>query len=302
MILKTQWIHHNQIAILKGNTVVAAPKVLYFKDRDKFLETQGNFKTRGIFGMINNISNGCFRGCTGFEKCETPCYEKCYANESVYAYKNKYKGFNICYNGVNNDFFHCYLPENNNYKLNTLKFWRIGSESSDMSLALALDIVEPWLKENPDKFFTGISSDYFFVDAKKLKKLSKYNNIIVGHSVSIWFSEDELKNRIQQIQRYNHYGVPTVVWIVTNNEWIDNNKNNLEKQQKLIKKILNIVTPQQIIEIPFHNKKYHAKPMLNLNPLGACCDTNDHKCKSCKVLCGIPFLIKIKKLKENHLL
>ena len=296
MQLKVQWITPNQIAILRGRTVVAAPKVEYYKDRSRFLETRGNHKTKNVFGMVNVVSNGCFRACTKFEKSETSCYNACYANQSVYALKNKNKGFHICTNGINNEFFHFYLPmgDNPNYKLNTLKMWRIGSESSDMSLALASGVAEPWIESNPDKIFTGISSDYFFVSAKKLKKLASYDNLVIGHTVSVWFSDDDLANRITQIERYQSYGVPTVVWITTNPEWIENKQDNL-RQKNLIKSVMKLVGKKQIIEIPFHNRRQYNEPILNINPLGSCCDTADKKCKGCKILCGVSYLNTIKK-------
>jgi len=292
MQLKTQWITKDRFAILKNNKVVAAPKVKYFKDRSRFLQTNGNVKTKNVFGMINNISNGCFRGLTGYEKCESPCYNKCYANDSVYALKNRYNGFNICNNGVDNDYFHIYLPENENYKLNTLKYWRIGSESSDSSLALALDIFEPWVKDNPDKFFTGINSDYFFVTAKTLQRLAKYKNVVIGHTISVWFGEDDLENRFLQIERYQKYGVPTVVWFVTKEEWTKNAEIS-KKQNKLIDRMLSIVSPKQVIEVPYHSKKYHEVAHFRLNPDGVCCETG--KCMGCKILCGMKYLRTITK-------
>lgn len=289
-LLKTQWIHSDQIAILRGNTVVAAPVGRHL-ERNRYIETNGNRKTEGVFGMINNVANGCFRSCTRFENCETPCYEKCYGNCSIYAMKNKCNGFDICSNGMENNFFHLNLPNNDNYKLNTLKFWRIGSESSDLSLALALDLVEPWVKTNPDKFFTGISSNYFFVEAKKLQKISKYPNFWVGHTISVWFSDEELENRFTQIERYRDYGVRPCVWVVTNKDWISDRK-GYSKEQKIIKKALKLVSPEQIIEIPFHANGKHQNAYLNINPHGSCCDTNEKKCKGCKILCGAKYIIK----------
>lgn len=290
MQLKTQWISDDKFVILKNNKIVAEPKVKYFKERSRFLQNGGNAKTKNIFGMVNNISNGCFRGLTGYDKCEVPCYNKCYANESVYALKNRYNGFDICKNGVDNDFFHIYLPENDNYTLNTLKFWRIGSESSDCSLALSLGIFEPWVKNNPKKFFTGINSDYFFVPAKTLKNIAKYDNVVIGHTISVWFGKDDLENRFLQIERYQKYGVPTSVWFVTKEEWTSEFK---EKQDKLIERMLSLVSPQQIIEVPFHEKRHHETAHFRLNPDGVCCETG--KCSGCKILCGMRYLRSIKK-------
>jgi len=288
MQLKTQWINKSQVAILRGNQVVAASKVRYFSDR-RFLSTQGNAKTKGVVGMINCVANGCFRCATGFEKCEQDCYNACYANKTYYALKNKKDSFNVISNGMENDFFHINLPEGEspNYKLNTLKIWRFGSETSDSSLALSLDIIEPWIKNNPDKSFVGINSDYFFVSAEKLRKLSAYDNIVIGHTVSMWFGEDDLQNRLKQIERYQGYGIPTVVWITTNPDWLSSKKEE-RKQQKLVKDILKLVSPNQIIEVPFHKYRKYQEPVLKINPDGYCCEFR--KCKGCKILCGVRFL------------
>lgn len=294
MQLKTQWIHKDQIAILKGNKVVAAPKVRYFTDRSRFLQTRGNHKTKDVYGMINNVANGCFRLATGFDKCDQPCYDgNCYANHSVFALKRR-REFNIISNGIHNDLFHINLPakENFSYKLNTLKLWRIGSESSDMSLALALDIVEPWVMNNPDKFFTGISSDYFFVSADRLKKLAQYDNFLVGHTISVWFGDDDLDNRFEQIERFQDYGIKTSVWVTTNNDWLETKKQQ-KRQDRMIKRMLKLVSPQQVIEVPYHFRKNYEDAMLYINPDGYCCET--HKCKGCKVLCGYKYALQEKR-------
>jgi hypothetical protein len=290
MQLKVQWITKNQIAILRAGQVVAAPHVRYFDDRSRYLETQGNHKTKGVVGMVNCISNGCFRGVTGFEKCERPCYDHCYANATIHAQRHQWDGFDVIMNGVDNKYFLINLPAKPNYKLNTLKIWRLNSETSDLSLALAMDIVEPWIATNPDKFFTGISSDYFYVNAALLKKLSNYkSNFWIGHTISSWFADDDLENRLTQIERFQDYGVPTVAWIITNPEWIMTKKDEL-REKKIIKRVLSLVTPAQIIEVPLHHNQQHQAPRLHLNPLGACCDTKDHKCQGCKLLCGAKVL------------
>ena len=289
MQLKTQWINKNQVAVLKGNKVVAAPKIRYFSDRSRFLSTQGNAKTKNVIGMINCVANGCFRCATGFERCEQDCYNACYANRTHFALKNKKDSFDVISNGMENDFFHINLPdgENPNYKLNTLKMWRFGSETSDSSLALSLGIIEPWIQNNSDKYFIGINSDYFFVQAEKLKRLANYNNLVIGHTVSMWFGEDDLQNRLKQIERYQDYGIPTVVWITTNPEWLSSKKEE-RKQESLVKKILKLVSPEQIVEVPFHSYGKYQDPVLKINPDGYCCEFR--KCKGCKILCGVRYL------------
>jgi hypothetical protein len=292
MQLKVQWITKNQIAILKGQQVVAAPPVRYFKDRSYFLETQGNHKTKGVVGMINCVSNGCFRGVTGFEKCNEPCYNACYANDTFYARKHKWNGFDVTMNGVDNKYFLINLPAKPSYKLNTLKIWRIGSETSDMSLALAMDVVEPWVAANPDKFFTGISSDYFYVKADLLKKMANYDNFVVGHTISTWFGSDDLENRFTQIERFRDYGIPTMVWIVTKPEWTETKKGQLQ-EKKMVKRALSLVSKHQIIEVAYHHNQHHEPTTLNLNPAGVCCSTGT--CKSCKLLCGVRWLLEARK-------
>lgn len=297
MQLKAQWVNQKSVAILQGNKVISIPEVRFLKDRSMYLKNNGNAKTHGVVGIINNISNGCFRAYTKFGKCNTSCYDgKCYGDHSIFALKNKYNNYSIIRNGVDNNFFHINLPnqDNPNYKLNNLKLWRIGSESSDMSLALALDLVEPWVAYNPDKFFTGISSDYFFVPAKNLTKLAKYDNLVIGHTVSDWFADDDLENRIGQIERFQKYGIQTVVWVTTNTKWLSTQKDKT-RHKKMVDKILDIVTPEQIIEVPFHSKGNHCNPILNINPRGFCCDMPNHKCKGCKVLCGLSFLKSTKR-------
>lgn len=287
-MLKAQWINDNQIAILKGNKVVAAPSVRIRENRSSYLKTRGNHKTKNMVGLIKNVAQGCFRKATEFEKCDVPCYEACYANETVYARKNTWSGFNIIHNGMDNQYFHINIPASKNYKLNTLKIWRIDSETSDMSLGLALGLAEPWIEANQDKFFTGISSDYFFVPAKELKKLAQYDNLVVGHTISIWFGEDDLENRFEQIERYCDYGVNTMVWVVTKPEWVELRK-DYRKQQAMVKRALKLVDKTQIIEVPFHYRQKHEIETLGINPHGSCCETG--KCIDCKVLCGVRHLV-----------
>jgi hypothetical protein len=193
----------------------------------------------------------------------------------------------------------CPLPE----------FWRVDAESSDGSFSIALGLIQRLAELNPDMRFTTISSDYFRPSDMMLAWLAELPNVWVGHTVSAFFTHDDLDSRFGSIARYIEAGVPTAVWVTTHWNW-DN--------QAVLDRVLDLASPEQIIEAPLsHSTQPQELSVFNINPLGSCAsnrydrrgrlcvpvdgayrvplDTGEYaepcgvphaKCKACTVRCG----------------
>lgn len=320
--LKAQWINTETIRIFSGvysNDVIAIIPVKRVNPSQDLIKPMGNVKTHSVIGMLNSCSGGCFRGATGFDKCGLPCYADaegkggCYANSTVYATFRRKSGYDVIYNGIfprNASYFALKLPKHS-YSLSAYKtkIWRVDSETSDLSLSMALGIAQKWAAANPDKKFTGISSNYFFVPNEQLREAASLRNFVAGHTLSGWFGEDDLENRVRAIKRFLAFGVPSVVWIATSPDY-DN--------QKALDLALSLVPREQVIEVATHHRGVISPLSLMVNPLGSCCenlkDRNGNKvnpvdvtveiegekakpfgniygsCRGCKLLCGAKYL------------
>jgi len=181
----------------------------------RWFKPGGNAKTQGVMGILSLLRGGCFRSLSEFERSEEECYGNCYANDSVYSRMTK--GFNICRNGINGaPGFHVSTPLNWELKKKGYpKIWRCDSESSTSCLSLAIGFTQRWAQANPDKWFVGISSDYFHVPDIMLEWAARLRNIVVGHTISSWFSPDETRSRVAQALRWQELGVKTTLWVVT---------------------------------------------------------------------------------------
>lgn len=291
--LRIEWNNDKSIKIYSwgNNKLITEIPVNYVdkKHERSYINPKGNLKTKNVFGIINCCSHGCFRSATNFDGSKEACYGgRCYANHSVFGTLRKPEGYNVIHNGINNNFFNLSLPTDENYDLSTckLKMWRIASESSDGSIALASGLAQRWVKTNPNEKFIIISSDYFYVKADQLRELASFDNLVVGHTISTSFGKDDLENRFKEIERFQDYGVHTVVWIESHTP---KTKKDAISQERLGRKVLKHVSPYQVIEVPFHHKRFHDDAYLHLNPVGFCCE--NMVCKGCKVLCGIRHLM-----------
>lgn len=320
MQLEARWAEETIEVVRNGNVLANIPFSLVTKDKS-WLKPNGNGKTEGMVGMISCLAGGCFRSATGFGKCDQACYCRpdgkggCYANLTIHAEfrKGKEVPYNVIYNGLlpgTESWFKVKVPKNYDLSMYPRRNWRVDSETSTACLSLALGLMQRFAEANPSKRFTGISSDYFFVPDEALSWAARCGNIVVGHTVSSWFSPDDLHNRIEQALRFQRLGVPTVLWVATNPEWDEANP----ESRRLVDAAVGLFNPCQMIEVPYHDHGTHMLSSRNLNPWGECC-TNRYtkdgrrldadmtvdgevyngipygKCgPSCKVMCGASWL------------
>jgi hypothetical protein len=235
------------------------------------VDPNGNTKTEGVVGLIRSVAQGCFRSATGFSGCDRACYSDdqgksgCYANATRFA--DFKKDFNVISNGLlpgTEGYFRLRLPKGNDFSLDrwdTL-LYRCDSETADGSMSIALGIMQTWAKSNPAHTFTTISSCYFAVSDARLAEMAALKNVVVGITISGWFSKPDLDNRVKEIRRFVAAGVPVMVWVAT--------KSGLDNEAMKVL-ALSLVGPNQIIEVPFHARGFHSAPVLNVNPAGACC-------------------------------
>ena len=314
------------VVISKGGTDLTKHPVEFVPRSNTWLKPDGNAKLRhhGSMGVVSSLSGGCFRALTGFERSNEACYTQygnkwsgCYANHSVFATLNSKKGFDVTSNGWKRGtkgFFHVWLPRDDAYDLSRYasKLWRMDSETSTICLSLALGITQRWAEANPDKKFVGISSDFFQVSVDMLRWAARCRNVVVGHTLSSWFSVEELKHRIHQARRFQANGVATVLWLATRADWDSRNP----RASKLIREEISNWDPRQIVEVPFHDLHGHSPHIAKVNPWGGCCETGVDRagnyvsmrtgkrldgggkpvkyvrgtCKNCKLGCGSRWL------------
>lgn len=317
-ILRASWNDDGTVSVKGGikDIVVPVKRVTV----SQIVKPEGNAKTEGVVGIINDFAHGCFRSLTGFEKSDLPCYADpatgetgCYAGETIFANLRKSRGYDVVSNGIDNDFMTIKIPKNDNFSLEkwrgTTRFWREASETSDSSLAISLGLTWQWARANPWAKIIGISSNYFEPAESKLEDLASIGNVIVGHTISSWFAQDDLENRLTAIRRYRDAGIPTAVWIATHPSW-----DNL----RVAEMALEIVRPEDLIEVPYHDAKGHKVHSLGINPKGTCSsvwrdrrgnliDTDTMtmkesgepfsgspsiKCRGCRLLCGVTYTLR----------
>ena len=298
---------------------------------DRYVQAGGNTKSQGVVGMIKGLSQWCGRSLTGFEHCGVPCYTNpdgsggCYANFTMHAMPLRKKGFDVIHNGFkpgSEAYGYIQLPKYESYDLAPARarvgkkrmIWRVDSETTDVSASLALGQMQLWAEANPLDWFVSISSNYYHVPQAMLQRAAALPNLVVGHTFSQWFGEDDLANRLHALKRYLKAGVCTQVWLATRMKWgVDSAK------QKLIDSAIALVAPTQVIEVPYHDRAVgHLQSSTNINPLGVCCEVKADKegrrvrdgmvevdgvkvpvkgplfdkCKGCKLLCGVAHEVK----------
>ena len=262
--------------------------------------------------MVTSLSQGCFRALTGFPNSHLPCYasdenpwEGCYANHTRHALCKRNKSFNVIDNGTTEEnaaYFNVRLPSNG-FSLARYRMpnWRVDSETSCGSLSLAAEIIHEWAEANPEKSFTTISSGYFFVPAASLRRAAKAGNIVVGHTLSPWFSEEELRSRVRQLDKCLTYGVPSVIWAATRPEWEN------PAYDSILSEALKLVPAEAVIEVPYHERGSQSDHTMGVNPLGGCCEHKMVKkgvkygrcvvkgSGACRLACGATFLRRLRR-------
>jgi hypothetical protein len=316
--LQAAWSEDGEAVVISrdGEDLLRHP-VEFVNRNHSWYKPNGNAKTaHGGIGILSCLSNGCFRSLTGCGRCTERCYAEpgrcqsgCYADLTAHAMIRWNSGFSVIHNGYHpgtEGFFHVRLPKNGSYDLSKYgtRIFRVDSESATSCMSLALGITQKLAEANPRIKFTGISSDYFHVPDSMLEWAARCGNVVIGHTVSPWFAVDDLSNRIEQAHRWQAAGVPTMLWVATRDEWRGANPAGWA----MIDEELGKFHPEQLVEVPYHDRSGHAIHTLRVNPLGGCCEVgvtpegeyhrmdSGHEgkligsCRGCKVMCGVRWL------------
>lgn len=329
-MLKATWLDpfHVLVSGLDGERLAEIPVTRPWKKDDLryVLKHDGNTKTEGVIGIVNMISQGCFRAYTGFPQSDRACYVDenggggCYADLTRHAVVRKPSGFSVIHNGVHpgtEAWFKIQVPRELTVPEDIrTPIYRVDSETADGSMSLALGLVQDFAEANPSRKVTTISSAYFDVSDEQLLRAASLRNLAVGFTVSPWFDLEDLGNRERELNRFMTAGVTSVVWVATNPAWEE--IEGYEERMAAVRRVLDSVRPEAIIEVPYHDRKTHEHSSLNENPWGACCDYRiDSKgrqvdletftvvgedgpeplkgqmygrCKGCKLQCGVRYL------------
>lgn len=280
MQLEASWVDGEVRISRDGVRLVDVPVQDVTKGKD-WIKPEGNSKTEGMVGIISCLSGGCFRAATGFGRCNEACYCKtdgsggCYANASLHAeFRKSRKHFenpyNVIYNGLmsgTESWFKVKIPRSFDLSMFSRKVWRVDSETSTSCLSLALGLTQRFAEANPRKIMTGISSDYFHVPDDMLDWAARCGNVVTGHTLSSWFSPDDLHNRIEQALRFQGHGVATNLWVVTNPQW------DMERPESkaIVDEAIGMFDPRQIISLGYHDHGVHMFADETVNPWGSCC-------------------------------
>ena len=317
-MLEATWATDEQTMLITapGRDPVSLPVEHGVTAHLAWLKPHGNSKTQhGGIGIVNTLNGGCFRSLLPFERSDLPCYADgvdpcsgCYADQTLCARFARARGddFAVGSNGITpatQRYFHARTPSKWTLDRYPARYWRVDSESSTACLSMALGLTQRWAEANPKKIFTGISSDHFHVPAPMLRRAAAAGNIVIGHTVSPWFSVEENRHRFREAKRWQRHGVPTVIWAVTSSRWDDGG---------YVRRRLREWEPRQVIECPYHTKQGYAEHVLSINPKGGCCEIGIDKtgeyvrpedaegkwrgnCHGCKVLCGVDHLRQIRR-------
>lgn len=281
--LTAEFVDEGTVRVSRVGVPLIDHPVEYVNRSQSWIKPRGNGKTEHYgntgLGIINCLRNGCFRSCMDFERSDVPCYQDegdhmtgCYAQLSTFAMIRWNSGFSVIHNGVQpgtEEFFRIMLPKNGDYSLARYptRVWRVDSESSTACMSLALGLTQRWARANPDRVFTGISSDYFYVSDERLRETADCGNVVVGFSLSAWFSVEELQSRIASARRFRAAGVPTTLWVVSRGDWEEDNREGA----RLIKEAVAEVDPRSVIALAYHDRSGHVGLPETPNPHGPCC-------------------------------
>jgi hypothetical protein len=280
MQLEAGWIETDRVRISRdGVRLVDVPVKSVTRGKD-WLKL-GNMKTDKMVGIVSCLAGGCFRSCTGFTRCTESCYSKadgsggCYADATLHAeFRKSPKYFEHPFDVISNGFlpgteswFKVKVPKSFDLSMYPRKVWRVDSESSTSCLSLTLGLTQRFAEANPSKIMTGISADHFHVDGDMLEWAARCGNIVIGHTLSSWHSPDDLRNRIEQALRFQHHGVPTTLWVVTNPEWDEANP----ESKRIVDGAVGMSDPRQIISLGYHDHGTHMFADETVNPWGSCC-------------------------------
>jgi hypothetical protein len=330
-MLKATWLDpfHVLVSGLDGERLAEVPVTRPWKKNDLryVLKHDGNTKTEGVIGIVNMISQGCFRAYTGFPQSDRACYVTdgkggCYANQTRHAQVRAGGGFNVIHNGARpgtEEWFRIQVPTNLEVPAEIkTKMYRVDSETADGSMSLALGLVQDFAEQNPSRMVATISSAYFDVPEFQIER-ARETRVTVGFTVSPWFSPEEIEHRIRQLDLFLDSGVSSVVWVATNPDW--ETLEHHDESMMLVREAISRVPAEAVIEVPYHDASTHEFARLGVNPRGACCDNRydskgrrvdieswtvigergdeekpsgrvSGRCKGCPIACGMAFTKK----------
>lgn len=278
---KAEWLDASRVQISRGGVALSQIPVQRAAKSGTFVKPTGNTKSVDTVAIINDLAQGCFRGCTGFGKCRHACYTidgkpgtGCFATTNQFTiHGDIIDRFDITTNGWTNDIMALRVPRDGSFVLKAdpawgplgRRMWREASESSDTSASVSLGLLQMWAQSNPQHLFFGISSNYFRPSDQMLRWLAALDNAWVLHSVSPWLDQKEQDSRFAAIARFLDFGVPTAISIVTSPDFAGNDA--------VAERALKLVAPEHIIEAPHQiGKQFKHLPLLHINPAGACGD------------------------------
>lgn len=276
--LEARWLSPHVVQLVRAGVPIAHVRVRRTaRSDDSLIKASGNTKTLGAMGILSSCSHGCDRRGTGLPGCELSCYTDargkngCYCDDFACNMRKEFKGSTIIANGLINEIQRITLPLDGDPRLDDrvpadrvgdIMTWRVDCESSTGDLSIALGLLQRWCESNPTQRFTTICSHHFRPSDAMLGWLAALDNVVVGHSVSAWFSPEELDSRFAAIQRFLSWGIRTVIWVVTDPGW-DNGP--------VLARALELVGPDQIIEEPHRlGPGRQQPPVLHVNPAGPC--------------------------------
>jgi len=266
--LDARWASPDLVEVRKaGQPIVHLLVTRADRRQDTYIKLLGNTKTRFEVPILNSLSLGCLRRATGYERCDRTCYEDdqgrggCYASANQYAIQRASVAdhYDIVHNAILNDQLLVRLPSDGLAVLpdadlpveKRSPIIRSSSESSDASFDLALGITQAWAEGNPDRWFLTLCSHHFRLSDAMLCWAAALGNVIGCTTVSGWLSAAELDDRFAAARRFQEFGLPTVIWLVTSRDWAN---------ELVLERALELVPPELVVEVP-HRSSHHAQEL-----------------------------------------
>jgi hypothetical protein len=272
------WLSQHVVQIVKSDTPISHVAVRRAARSDNsFIKPRGNTKTQDWMGILSSCSHGCCRRAVGLPGTERSCYSAddgsggCYVDAFACKKRAEFADSQVIENGLTNSILRITLPEDGNSclddripadRVGDIMAWRVDCESSTGDLSISLGLLQQWCESNPAHRVATICANHFCPSDAMMAWLAALDNVVVGHSVSAWFSPQELASRFAAIERFLEWGIPTQIWIVTDPDWAS---------EPVLARALELVGPEHIIEEPHRlSASRQQPPVLHVNPAGPC--------------------------------
>ena len=276
--LEIRWPSRHAVQIVKADVPIAHVAVRRASHSDdSFVKPAGNTKTRDWMGILSSCSHGCCRRAVGFPGTDQACYcdtkgrGGCYVDGFACKKRAEFVDSQVIENGISNSILRITLPEDGNPcldghiptdRVGDIMAWRVDCESSTGDLSISLGLLQGWCESNPTHRFATICANHFQPSDAMMAWLAALDNVVVGHSVSAWFSAEELEARFDAIQRFLDWGIPTVIWVVTDSDWAN---------EPVLERAIGLVGADRVIQEPHRLSANRQRPPLpNTEHLGLC--------------------------------